>query len=262
MERLVRAGEDAVRNSFRARWLVCGGNADPRRQGEAGPQSLYPAWMCGADFAALLSKQYDEFGRVIREANIRRIELALRNFQRTSVCFGSWLCENSSGRATRRNISGQLHPWESNHTAHARFDDLLEKCVFYILRMYEFLHRVGQKPPWRHVASNVRFAPIRRATRSPRRRGPGYSGGTSRPRAREVFRLIMRLNWSAARSVAHPAACLLSVADHLRDYRHAPFPLNSSLRCKLNCIQRTRRVAIRRTRQRACRSRSISPPVR
>ena len=34
-------------------------------------QSLYPAWMCGADFAALLSKQYDEFGRVIREANIK-----------------------------------------------------------------------------------------------------------------------------------------------------------------------------------------------
>lgn len=55
--------------------------------------------------------------------------------------------------------------------------------------------------------------------------GPGYSGGTSRPRAREVFRLIMRLNWSAARSVAHPAACLLSGPDHLRDYRHAPFPV-------------------------------------
>jgi hypothetical protein len=34
-------------------------------------------------------------------------------------------------------------------------------------------------------------------------------GGTSRPRAREVFRLITRLNWSAARSVAHLAACLL-----------------------------------------------------
>ena len=34
-------------------------------------QGLYPVWMCGADFAALLSKQYDEFGRVIREANIK-----------------------------------------------------------------------------------------------------------------------------------------------------------------------------------------------
>jgi hypothetical protein len=27
--------------------------------------------MCGADFAALLRKQYNEFGRVIREANIK-----------------------------------------------------------------------------------------------------------------------------------------------------------------------------------------------
>jgi hypothetical protein len=27
--------------------------------------------MCGADFAALLKKQYNEFGRVIREANIK-----------------------------------------------------------------------------------------------------------------------------------------------------------------------------------------------
>ena len=34
-------------------------------------QSLYPARMCGADFAALLSKQYNEFGGVIREANIK-----------------------------------------------------------------------------------------------------------------------------------------------------------------------------------------------
>ena len=34
-------------------------------------QSLHPAWLCGADFAALLSKQHNEFGRVIREANIK-----------------------------------------------------------------------------------------------------------------------------------------------------------------------------------------------
>jgi hypothetical protein len=27
--------------------------------------------MCGADFATLLRKQYDDFGRVIREANIK-----------------------------------------------------------------------------------------------------------------------------------------------------------------------------------------------
>jgi hypothetical protein len=27
--------------------------------------------MCGADFAAYLRKQYDEYGRIIREANIK-----------------------------------------------------------------------------------------------------------------------------------------------------------------------------------------------
>jgi hypothetical protein len=30
-----------------------------------------PAVMCGDDFGAFLRKQYDEFGRVIREANIK-----------------------------------------------------------------------------------------------------------------------------------------------------------------------------------------------
>ena len=34
-------------------------------------QGLYPVGMCGADFDALLHKQYDDFGRVIREANIK-----------------------------------------------------------------------------------------------------------------------------------------------------------------------------------------------
>ncbi|HEY2231270.1 MAG TPA: tripartite tricarboxylate transporter substrate binding protein [Xanthobacteraceae bacterium] len=33
-------------------------------------QGLYPATLCGADFDALIRKQYDEYGRVIREANI------------------------------------------------------------------------------------------------------------------------------------------------------------------------------------------------
>ena len=32
---------------------------------------LYPVGTCGADFAAQLRRQYDEFGRVIRDANIR-----------------------------------------------------------------------------------------------------------------------------------------------------------------------------------------------
>jgi tripartite-type tricarboxylate transporter receptor subunit TctC len=34
-------------------------------------QGLYPVGICGADFGALMRKQYDEFGRVIREANIK-----------------------------------------------------------------------------------------------------------------------------------------------------------------------------------------------
>jgi tripartite-type tricarboxylate transporter receptor subunit TctC len=34
-------------------------------------QGLYPAGTCGADFAALIRRQYNDYGRVIREANIR-----------------------------------------------------------------------------------------------------------------------------------------------------------------------------------------------
>jgi tripartite-type tricarboxylate transporter receptor subunit TctC len=34
-------------------------------------QGLFPVGMCGAEFADVIRKQYDEYGRVIREANIR-----------------------------------------------------------------------------------------------------------------------------------------------------------------------------------------------
>jgi len=34
---------------------------------------------------------------------------ALRNFNPADVRVGSWSCENSSARLTRRNISEQLH---------------------------------------------------------------------------------------------------------------------------------------------------------
>jgi tripartite-type tricarboxylate transporter receptor subunit TctC len=34
-------------------------------------QGLYPVGMCGMDFARYLRKQYDEYGRIIREANIK-----------------------------------------------------------------------------------------------------------------------------------------------------------------------------------------------
>jgi tripartite-type tricarboxylate transporter receptor subunit TctC len=32
---------------------------------------FYPVGVCGADFAAYLRRQYEEYGRVIREANIK-----------------------------------------------------------------------------------------------------------------------------------------------------------------------------------------------
>jgi tripartite-type tricarboxylate transporter receptor subunit TctC len=35
---------------------------------------LFPVATCGADFAALLRKQYDEYGRVVRESNIKAAE--------------------------------------------------------------------------------------------------------------------------------------------------------------------------------------------
>jgi tripartite-type tricarboxylate transporter receptor subunit TctC len=34
-------------------------------------QGLYPVGACGVDFAALLHRQYDDFGRIIREVNIK-----------------------------------------------------------------------------------------------------------------------------------------------------------------------------------------------
>ena len=34
-------------------------------------QELYPVGMCGADFAAYLDNQFDNYGRIIREANIK-----------------------------------------------------------------------------------------------------------------------------------------------------------------------------------------------
>jgi len=34
-------------------------------------QGLYPVGICGADFGAFIRKQYDDYGRIIREANIK-----------------------------------------------------------------------------------------------------------------------------------------------------------------------------------------------
>jgi tripartite-type tricarboxylate transporter receptor subunit TctC len=43
----------------------------PEIKAKLAAQGLYPAGKCGAEFAALLRKQYDDFGRAIREANIK-----------------------------------------------------------------------------------------------------------------------------------------------------------------------------------------------
>jgi tripartite-type tricarboxylate transporter receptor subunit TctC len=43
----------------------------PEVRGRLVTIGLYPVGMCGEDFGALLRKQYDEFGRAIREANIK-----------------------------------------------------------------------------------------------------------------------------------------------------------------------------------------------
>jgi tripartite-type tricarboxylate transporter receptor subunit TctC len=34
-------------------------------------QGIYPAGICGADFAAFIRRQYDDYGRIIRDANIK-----------------------------------------------------------------------------------------------------------------------------------------------------------------------------------------------
>jgi len=44
---------------------------DPETKRKLVAQGLFPAVTCGTDFGALIRKQYDEYGRVIREANIR-----------------------------------------------------------------------------------------------------------------------------------------------------------------------------------------------
>jgi tripartite-type tricarboxylate transporter receptor subunit TctC len=43
----------------------------PELRAKLVPLGLYSVGMCGADFSGLLRKQYDDFGRVIREANIK-----------------------------------------------------------------------------------------------------------------------------------------------------------------------------------------------
>jgi len=43
----------------------------PRIKAKLVAQGFVPVGSCGADFGALLRKQYDHYGRIIREANIK-----------------------------------------------------------------------------------------------------------------------------------------------------------------------------------------------
>jgi hypothetical protein len=43
----------------------------PEVKSKLAVQGLFPVGLCGVDFAVLLHKQYEEFGRVIRETNIK-----------------------------------------------------------------------------------------------------------------------------------------------------------------------------------------------
>ena len=43
----------------------------PEVEAKLAVRGFYPVAMCGADFGSLLRKQSDDYGRIIREANIK-----------------------------------------------------------------------------------------------------------------------------------------------------------------------------------------------
>jgi tripartite-type tricarboxylate transporter receptor subunit TctC len=43
----------------------------PEVKAKLAVQELYPVGKCGADFGAFVRKQYDDYGRAVREANIK-----------------------------------------------------------------------------------------------------------------------------------------------------------------------------------------------
>jgi tripartite-type tricarboxylate transporter receptor subunit TctC len=53
-----------------AGWFAAAMQA-PEVKAKLDVQGLYPAGICGADFADHLRKEYDDYGRIIREANIK-----------------------------------------------------------------------------------------------------------------------------------------------------------------------------------------------
>ena len=84
----------------------------------------------------------------------------MRNSNPAYVGDGSWLCENSSARRARRNISKKLRIMESNRAARTMFNTLSENCIFYISQLYEFSHRLGHKQTW-HLAWALSALPLK-----------------------------------------------------------------------------------------------------
>src|SRR5262245_1659905 len=81
---------------------------------------------------------------------------------RADVADGSWLCENSSARRARRNISKKLRTMESNRAPRTMLDTLLENCIFYISQLYEFSRRLGQDRLSEECPRRVRFTSTNR----------------------------------------------------------------------------------------------------
>jgi hypothetical protein len=79
-----------------------------------------------------------------------------------NVRFGSTPCENSNARRARRNILEKFRIMRTDNAADIRLDAMLENYIFYISRMYEFSHSLGQKRT-NHRGPKfivVRFGPI------------------------------------------------------------------------------------------------------
>src|ERR1035437_4506363 len=82
-------------------------------------------------------------GRRVRNAH-NRPQMPIR----PNVADGSRPCEKSNARRARRNILDKLRFIRTHNTADIRLDAMLENYIFYISRMYEFSHSLGQKRTW------------------------------------------------------------------------------------------------------------------
>jgi tripartite-type tricarboxylate transporter receptor subunit TctC len=56
--------------SLLSRWFAATLES-PETKAKLREQGIYPVGSCGADFAAFIRKQSEQYGRIIREANIK-----------------------------------------------------------------------------------------------------------------------------------------------------------------------------------------------